>query len=280
MLGGCQSSGSATSGWSRSRRRSRSRNRCAPARQTGEIPDTLLLLEHPASTRADAARAPTSYRRATVPWRGGDRGARRRPRRARHLPRPGPARRLSGRGDRRRDRLPALAGARDRRNARARGPRRGRRRRAADGPCGFQGANRVDWGARLARVTTHGFAINADNDLAPFSWIVPCGMPGRADDLSRARDPPLADDQRPAPGGRQRGSRSRSSVPPVRSSQSACSSRRRVIAMAATTTRSRSNPGGHGRTPGSSGRTPSRRAPGASRPCSRCPSGRAALPRA
>ena len=27
------------------------------------------------------------------------------------------------------------------------------------------------------RVTTHGFAINADNDLAPFSWIVPCGMP-------------------------------------------------------------------------------------------------------
>ena len=28
------------------------------------------------------------------------------------------------------------------------------------------------------RVTTHGFAVNADNDLAPFSWIVPCGMPG------------------------------------------------------------------------------------------------------
>src|ERR1700683_3420876 len=27
------------------------------------------------------------------------------------------------------------------------------------------------------RVTTHGFAVNADNDLAPFSWIVPCGMP-------------------------------------------------------------------------------------------------------
>jgi lipoate-protein ligase B len=25
-------------------------------------------------------------------------------------------------------------------------------------------------------VTTHGFAINVDNDLQPFEWIVPCGM--------------------------------------------------------------------------------------------------------
>jgi lipoyl(octanoyl) transferase len=27
------------------------------------------------------------------------------------------------------------------------------------------------------RVTTHGFAVNVNNDLAPFDWIVPCGMP-------------------------------------------------------------------------------------------------------
>jgi lipoyl(octanoyl) transferase len=28
------------------------------------------------------------------------------------------------------------------------------------------------------RVTTHGFAVNVDNDLQPFEWIVPCGMEG------------------------------------------------------------------------------------------------------
>jgi lipoate-protein ligase B len=27
-----------------------------------------------------------------------------------------------------------------------------------------------------SRVTTHGFAINVDNDLQPFEWIVPCGL--------------------------------------------------------------------------------------------------------
>jgi lipoyl(octanoyl) transferase len=34
-------------------------------------------------------------------------------------------------------------------------------------------------GVHVARgVTTHGFAINVDNDLAPFGWIVPCGLAG------------------------------------------------------------------------------------------------------
>jgi lipoyl(octanoyl) transferase len=27
-------------------------------------------------------------------------------------------------------------------------------------------------------VTTHGFAINVDNDLQPFEWVVPCGIEG------------------------------------------------------------------------------------------------------
>jgi len=33
-------------------------------------------------------------------------------------------------------------------------------------------------GVHVARgVTTHGFAVNAENDLAPFEWVVACGLP-------------------------------------------------------------------------------------------------------
>ena len=34
-------------------------------------------------------------------------------------------------------------------------------------------------GVHLSRgVSTHGFAVNVENDLQPFSWIVPCGLEG------------------------------------------------------------------------------------------------------
>ena len=34
-------------------------------------------------------------------------------------------------------------------------------------------------GIHLSRgVSTHGFAVNVENDLQPFSWIVPCGLDG------------------------------------------------------------------------------------------------------
>ena len=34
-------------------------------------------------------------------------------------------------------------------------------------------------GVHLQRgVTTHGFAVNVENDLQPFGWIVPCGLDG------------------------------------------------------------------------------------------------------
>ena len=39
-------------------------------------------------------------------------------------------------------------------------------------------------------VTTHGFAINVDNDLTPFQWVVACGLPDVHDDLARAGDRP------------------------------------------------------------------------------------------
>jgi lipoyl(octanoyl) transferase len=33
-------------------------------------------------------------------------------------------------------------------------------------------------GVHVARgVTTHGFAVNVENDLQPFAWVVPCGLP-------------------------------------------------------------------------------------------------------
>jgi lipoyl(octanoyl) transferase len=34
-------------------------------------------------------------------------------------------------------------------------------------------------GVHVARgVTTHGFAVNVENDLQPFNWIIPCGLDG------------------------------------------------------------------------------------------------------
>ena len=34
-------------------------------------------------------------------------------------------------------------------------------------------------GVHVSRgVTTHGFAVNVDNDLEPFDWVVPCGLAG------------------------------------------------------------------------------------------------------
>jgi len=38
------------------------------------------------------------------------------------------------------------------------------------------------------RVTTHGFAVNVSNDLEPFEWIVPCGLEGvRITSIERER---------------------------------------------------------------------------------------------
>ena len=40
-----------------------------------------------------------------------------------------------------------------------------------------RGARSASIGVHVNRgVTTHGFAINVNNDLQPFEWIVPCGI--------------------------------------------------------------------------------------------------------
>jgi lipoyl(octanoyl) transferase len=57
------------------------------------------------------------------------------------------------------------------------------RARPEDGPdyTGVWAENRkiASIGVHVARgVTTHGFAVNVENDLQPFSWIVPCGLEG------------------------------------------------------------------------------------------------------
>jgi lipoyl(octanoyl) transferase len=47
-------------------------------------------------------------------------------------------------------------------------------------------------GVHVARgVTTHGFAVNVENDLQPFEWIVPCGLEGvRMTSLLKERGDP------------------------------------------------------------------------------------------
>jgi lipoyl(octanoyl) transferase len=59
----------------------------------------------------------------------------------------------------------------------------GARARPEDGPdftgVWVQDRKIASIGVHVARgVTTHGFAVNVENDLQPFGWIVPCGLEG------------------------------------------------------------------------------------------------------
>ena len=103
------------------------RARGAPGRSA--IPDTLLLLEHPPVYTRGRRSDPSELTMGEAWYREpGHRHRRHRPRRARDLPRPRPARRLSDHAHRRRHRLPAHDGARDRRGARRRRHQRPRAR--------------------------------------------------------------------------------------------------------------------------------------------------------
>jgi lipoyl(octanoyl) transferase len=148
------------------------------ARQAGEIPDTLLLLEHPPvytrGRRSSADELPAAPR-----FLGGeeievldvDRGGR--------VTYHGPGQLVGypivAIGDvigylRSLER--AIIATLSREGLAAAG--------AGERPTGVwvSGRKIASIGVHVSRrVTTHGFAVNADNDLGPFSWIVPCGMP-------------------------------------------------------------------------------------------------------
>jgi lipoyl(octanoyl) transferase len=152
------------------------------ARQRGELPDTLLLLEHPPvytlGRRASPAELPFSeafYRERRIEIQSCDRGGR--------ITYHGPGQLVGYPILAVEDVLEyvrtlehSIAAALAREGIRARS-------RTAEG-ADFTGVwvqqrKIASIGVHLQRgVTTHGFAVNLCNDLEPFSWIVACGLPG------------------------------------------------------------------------------------------------------
>jgi lipoyl(octanoyl) transferase len=149
------------------------------ARQADALPDTLLLLEHPpVYTRgrrsgADELPAGSRFLGATpIEVVDVDRGGR--------VTYHGPGQLVGYPIMRIGDILGylrslerAIVAALDCEGVRAQG--------GGDRPTGVWTAGRkiASIGVHVSRrVTTHGFAVNADNELAPFAWIVPCGLPG------------------------------------------------------------------------------------------------------
>ena len=164
------------------RRASRCRQRSASARLAGELPDTLLLLEHPpVYTRGRrSARGRAAARRGLLPRARASRSSP--PTAAGASPTTAPASSSATRSCASRTSAPpAHDGGRDRRRARRARASRARARRE-DGPdyTGVWVEERkiASIGVHVSRgITTHGFAVNVDNDLEPFSWVVACGLP-------------------------------------------------------------------------------------------------------
>jgi len=151
-------------------------------RIAGELPDTLLLLEHPPvytrgrrSSNAELPFPEDFYRSRGIRTLPTDRGGR--------VTYHGPGQLVGYPIMRVEDVLSYLrtmegaiiaALAQERVRARA---------RPADGP-DFTGVwvnerKIASIGVHVSRgVSTHGFAVNVDNDLEPFSWVVACGLPG------------------------------------------------------------------------------------------------------
>jgi lipoyl(octanoyl) transferase len=150
-------------------------------RQTGELPDVLLLLEHPPTytvgRRAAAEELPFPrdfYEQKGIEVHPTDRGGR--------VTYHGPGQ-LVGYPimaapdviEHLRTMELAIAGALAQVGIQARG-------RVQDGPdyTGVWVEDRkiASLGVHVSRgVSTHGFAVNVENDLEPFGWVVACGLP-------------------------------------------------------------------------------------------------------
>ena len=153
--------------------------RLREARQAGAIADVLLLLEHPPvytrGRRTDAAELPFGeewYAERGIESFEVDRGGRA------TYHGPGqlvgyPIVAVGAIVDFLRLMEAAIVAALTQEGIDARG--------GGDRPTGVWVADRkiASLGIHVARrVTTHGFAVNVDNDLTPFEWIVPCGLEG------------------------------------------------------------------------------------------------------
>ena len=148
--------------------------------QAGELGDTLLLLEHPPvytlgrrSTEADLPMGEAWYRAQGIDIARADRGGK--------LTYHGPGQ-LVGYPIMRVDDVVAQVRAMERAIVRALAEEGVTARARTDEGIEYTGVWVEDRkiasiGIHLQRgVTTHGFAVNVDNDLQPFEWVVPCGL--------------------------------------------------------------------------------------------------------
>jgi lipoyl(octanoyl) transferase len=147
-------------------------------RQAGEIPDALLLLEHPPvytrgrrSEPSDLPMGEDWYRLQGIEVEDSDRGGR--------VTYHGPGQ-LVGYPIMKVHDVPAFVEKMERAVVDALAAE-GIPAEVREGLTGvWAGESKIgSIGVHVSRgVTTHGFAVNVDNDLQPFEWVVPCGLEG------------------------------------------------------------------------------------------------------
>jgi lipoate-protein ligase B len=153
-------------------------DRLRAARQAGEVPDLLLLLEHPPvftkgprTTPGELPMGEDFYRSQGIEVCDTDRGGR--------LTYHGPGQ-LVGYPIARVGDVPGFVASMERAMIAALGDE-GVRAHAREGlPGVWVGEDKIgSIGIHLSRgVSKHGFAVNVDNDLQPFEYAVPCGIEG------------------------------------------------------------------------------------------------------